>query len=77
MDDIIIFSNTNEQHYTIIKIINILQQANMKISLKKSKFFKLETEFLCYIVSQNVIKTDPDSTIMKYPVPQNIKFLVL
>jgi len=49
----------------------------MKISLKKSKFFKLETEFLCYIVSQNVIKTDPDSTIMKYPVPQNIKFLVL
>ncbi len=40
----------------------------MKISLEKCKFFKLETAFFGYIVSHNVIKTDPQkiSTIMKY-----------
>jgi len=39
----------------------------MKISLEKSKFSKLETAFLGYNVSHNVIKTDPEkiSTIMK------------
>jgi len=50
MDDIIIFPNTIEQNYTdLIQIINILQKAHMKISLEKSKFFKLETAFLGYI----------------------------
>jgi len=55
----------------------------MKISIEKSKFFKLETTFLGYVVSHNVIKTDPEkiSTILKYPIPRNIRelrsFLVL
>jgi len=31
----------------------------MKNSIEKSKFFKLETNFLGYVVSHNVIKTDP------------------
>ncbi len=78
MDDIIIFSNSIEQHYAdLIKIINILQNANMKISLEKSKFFKLETAFLGYMVSYNVIKTDPEkiSTISNYPIPRNIRQL--
>jgi len=34
--------------------------ANMKISIEKSKFFKLETTFLGYVVSHNVIQTDPE-----------------
>jgi len=61
MYDIIIFSNTIEQHFSdFTQIISILQRANMKISLEKSKFFKFETSFLGYIVSFNVIKTDPE-----------------
>jgi len=78
MDDIIIFSKTIEQHYKdLIVIINILLNANMKISIEKSKFFKLETTFLGYIVSHNVIKTDPKkiSTFLKYPIPKNIRKL--
>jgi len=73
MDDIIIFSKTIEQHYKdLIGLINILLKANMKISIEKSKFFKLETTFLGYVVSHNVIKTDPEkiSTILKYPFPK-------
>jgi len=54
MDDIIIFSNTIEQHFSdLTQIISILQRRNMKISLKKSKFFKLEDSFLGYIVYKN------------------------
>jgi len=54
MDDIIIFSKTIEQHYKdLIVIINILLNANMKISIEKLKFFKLETTFLGYQSSSN------------------------
>jgi len=78
MDDIIIFSKIIEQHNKdLIVIINILLNANMKISIEKSKFIKLETTFLGYVVSHNVIKTDPEkvSTILKYPIPKNIREL--
>jgi len=78
MDDIIIFSNSIEQHYKDLnQIINILLKANMKISSEKSKFFKRETSFLGYIVSYNVINTDPEKidTIIKYPLPKNIREL--
>jgi len=49
----------------------------MKISLEKSTFFKRETSFLGYIVSYNVIKTDPEKidAIIKYPLPKNIREL--
>jgi len=60
MDDIIIFSKTIEQQYKDFVIINTLLNANMKISIEKSKFFKLETTFLGYVVSHNIVKTDPE-----------------
>jgi len=61
MNDIIIFSETIEQHYKdLIVITKILLNANKKFSIEKSKFFKLETNFLGYVVSHNVIKTDPE-----------------
>jgi len=49
----------------------------MKTSLEKSKFFKLETALLGYIVSHTVIKTDPEkiAAITKYPIPRNIREL--
>jgi len=69
---------TIEQHYKdLIVIIKILLNANMKISIEKSQFFKLEANFLGYVVSHNVIKTDPEqiSTIVKYPIPKSIREL--
>jgi len=52
---IIMFSKTIEQHYKdLIVIINILLNANMKISIGKSKFFKLETTFLGYVVFESL-----------------------
>lgn len=42
----------------------------MKIPLEKSKFIKLETAFLGYIVPHNVIKKDPEKISKK---PNNFK----
>lgn len=78
MDDIIVFSETAEQHlYDLKEIIDILFVANMKISIEKSKFFRKETEFLGYLVSHKIIKTDPQKikTIVEYPPPRNIREL--
>jgi len=71
MDDIIIFSKIIEQHFEdLIVIINILLNANMKISIEKSKLFKLETTFLGYVVSHNVIKTDKNKEERYSRVPR-------
>lgn len=78
VDDIIVFSETAEQHFDDLKeIIEILFNANMKISLEKSKFFRKETEFLGYMVSHNIIKTDPQKikAIVDYPLPINLREL--
>jgi len=49
----------------------------LTISIEKSKFFKLEKNFLGYVVSHNVIKTNSKqiSTIVKYSIPKNIREL--
>lgn len=61
MDDIIIFSENLTQHLQDLETITeILKEANMKISVEKSKFFEREIEILGYIIAQNVIKTDPN-----------------
>jgi len=53
MDGIITFSKTIEeqQDNDLIVIIKILLNANMKISIKKLKVFKLKTNFHGYVVS--------------------------
>jgi len=49
-------------------------QGEHETLIRESKFFKCETNFLAYIVSYNVFKTDPGkiATIPKYPLPKNI-----
>jgi len=44
---------------------------------QNAKRINYKTKYFGYIVSQNVIKTDPEkiSTIMKYPAKQNIREL--
>lgn len=60
MDDIVVFSNSLNEHTVHLQtIIKELEKAHMKISLEKSKFYQREVEFLGYRVSHNIIKTDP------------------
>lgn len=78
IDDVIIFSESAEEHLTHIEtIIKALSAAHMTISNEKSIYFKEEVKFLGYVISHNCIKTDPDKvkTINEYPEPTTIRQL--
>lgn len=78
IDDIIIFSKTEEEHFTDMEtVFKTLEEANMKIQLDKSEFLKKEVEFLGFIVSQNGIKTNQKKVqaVKDFPIPKNLKEL--
>lgn len=78
IDDVLIFSNSVEEHMKHISIIiNALQESNMKISNEKSHFFKYEIEFLGHIIKHGKITVDPEkiATIRDYEVPKTLKQL--
>lgn len=78
IDDVIIFSSTADQHLKDIeKILQLLTNANMRISSKKSKFFRKEVEFLGFIVNGNGIQTCPNKVndILKYEEPKSLRTL--
>jgi len=60
LDDIIIFSETIEDHMQRVEEILIrLKQANLMLKPSKCHFFKKQVEFLGHIVSQKGVETDP------------------
>lgn len=78
IDDVLIYSNTPEEHMEHIKtIIDALHGANMKISSEKSHFFETSVEFLGHIIKNGRITVDPQKTetIQKYPIPKTLKEL--
>lgn len=78
IDDVLIFSNTYEEHKKHIStIFRVLHNANMKISDEKSHFFKTEIEFLGHIIKHGKITVDPEkiATIRDYEIPKNLKQL--
>lgn len=54
-----------------------LEKVHMKISIEKSRFKETEVEFLGYVVSHKVIKTDSKKveTIKNYPNPKTLRQL--
>jgi hypothetical protein len=78
IDDILIYSKTEDEHYHHIEqILKALQTHNLKAKLAKCNFIKQETKFLGHIVSEGIVK--PDSSkfdpILKFPQPKNTKEL--
>lgn len=78
MDDIINFSPDERSHLEHIdKVLDKIGKAGMRISVKKSRFFRTEIEFLGFIVTTEGIKTCPNKVkdIEQFRVPQNLKNL--
>lgn len=78
IDDVLIFSNSEEEHMEHINIIvKALHDANMKISSEKSHFFSNTIEFLGHIIKNGRITVDPEKTsaMQNYPVPKTLKEL--
>lgn len=63
LDDIVVFGKNFEEHISNLeKVVDRLDEMNLKIKAKKCSFFKPEVQFLGHVVTANGIKTDPVKT---------------
>jgi len=76
IDDILIFSNTIEEHHVHVKkVLKKLLENNLYVKLEKCEFDKSETTFLGYVLSKDGLKMDKEKVkaILDWPVPTNVK----
>ena len=76
LDDIIVFSKTEEEHLQHLEeIFKWLQKAGLKLKLQKCSFFKKHIQYLGHLISDEGIQPLPEKpkSIAKMPVPQNAK----
>ena len=76
LDDIMIFSETLEEHFEHLSIIfDKLRLHRLKLKLKKCSFLKGETHYLGFIISEDGIKPDENKVeaIRSLPVPTCVK----
>lgn len=60
LDDIIIFSNSKEEHLAHVKlVIDRLRKYNLKIKLSKCKFAQTRIEYLSHIIENGTIMPNP------------------
>ena len=74
-DDIIIFSSNLEDHEKHIQqVFDHLRQHNLKLELSKCKFLQKQTQYLGFIISEDVITADPGKVkvIKEMPPPTNV-----
>jgi len=78
MDDILIFTETDEHHAQIVReVLKILQQNNLFLKPEKCTFHASEVEYLGIIISHNQVRMDPSKTaaIRDWPIPTKKKEL--
>jgi hypothetical protein len=76
MDDIIVWSQSIEEHTKHVRIIlQTLQDAGLYINKKKPHLFCYKTSFLGHIISQRGIEADPSKVdkILNWPAPKTLK----
>ena len=78
LDDIIIYSKTEEEHRALLEqVFKRLREAGLKLSPKKCHFMQKQIKCLGHIVSEEGISCDPAKTsaVGSWPVPTNVKEL--
>jgi len=78
LDDVVVFGRTWEEHLERLRLVlTRLQVAHLKLHPKKCQFFKQSVCFLCHIISNNGVGTDPAkiSIVANWPTPANISEL--
>ena len=76
LDDIIIFSNDEEEHLEHLRIIfQHLKEAGLKLKRSKCDFIKRHIQYLGYLISQDGIQPLPEKleSIRDMPAPRNPK----
>ena len=75
LDDIIIFSDTKEEHLKRLEaVFQKLITAGLKLKPSKCHFFREEIEYLGHVVSGKGISTNPKKVeaVAKWPTPQTV-----
>ena len=75
LDDIVIFSESMEQHIDRLEeVLARLQQAGLKLKPRKCELLKSSVKYLGHVVSADGVATDPDkiSAIRDWPTPTNL-----
>eukprot|EP00253_Pinus_taeda_P002689 PITA_02689 len=75
LDDILIFSKTQEEHFRHErKVLEKLQQNKLLINLKKCTFLQRELIYLGFVIAENELKMDPEkvTAIINWPSPKNL-----
>ena len=73
IDDILVYTETLEEHWTILtEVLERLQAAGLKVSLDKSEWIRKQVQYLGYVIGEGVLKMDPSKVgaILKIPTPQ-------
>ena len=78
LDDIVIFSNTFQQHLERLEmVLSRLQENNLKLKLKKCKFFQVKVGYLGHVISAAGVATDPEKirVVKEWGRPTTVKQL--
>lgn len=78
LDDLIIFSDTLEEHERrLLRVLHRLGEYGLKLSPEKCKFFQASVRYLGHVVSELGVETDPEKIIAlkSWPVPQTLREL--
>ena len=60
IDDILIYTETMEEHWTLLgEVLERIGAAGLKISLDKSEWLRKEVQYLGYVIGQGILKMDP------------------
>ena len=75
LDDIIIFSQTFEDHLeNLTEVFKRIKNAGLKLKRSKCEFLKQKIKFLGHVVSEEGISTDPEkiSAVADWPAPTRV-----
>lgn len=78
LDDLIVFSDTLEEHESrLMKVLTRLRDYGLKLSPEKCHFFKTFVKYLGHVVDAHGVHTDPEkiSALKCWPRPSNFKEL--
>jgi hypothetical protein len=75
LDDIVVYSQTYEEHLERLEaIFKRLEEAGLKLKPSKCKFFQKTIKYLGHVASEHGIEVDPEKTraVHDWPVPTNL-----
>ncbi|KAJ9522296.1 hypothetical protein QJQ45_008124 [Haematococcus lacustris] len=76
IDDILVMSNTPEEHVQHLRqVLQLMRENKFYAKLAKCEFNKTQLAFLGHIVGSKGIAVDPAKVVKEWPTPRNLKDL--